>query len=133
MKYWRIVAGHEEIRSKLLGDWLRRKYISIWGTRITTDYDAGSRRIRDEMEIGDKLVVVADGYVWAIGEIAGPFKQKKGRTELYPNWRRVTWSKVCKIRYRDFPKSLASKLRVRKPPLTELSRDDWETLLTCLY
>jgi hypothetical protein len=134
MKYWRIIAGHEEIRSQLLGDWLREEYISIWSDRITkSDYDAGSRRIRDEMEFGDKVVVVADGCVWAIGEIIGPFKQEKSKTKLYPNYRDVRWSKVCKREYRNFPKSIRSRLRARRPPLTELNSREWETLITCLY
>ena len=61
----------------MLGDMLRKEYIAIWGVVIRpSDIDISSRRFRDQMDIGHKVVLVADECVWAIGEITGSFKKK---------------------------------------------------------
>jgi len=53
LRYWKIVSGHkektpDEVKSVMLGDWLRNNYISIgWGAEYPQH-----RVFRDEMVIG---------------------------------------------------------------------------------
>ncbi|MCJ7430016.1 hypothetical protein MUO83_02215 [Candidatus Bathyarchaeota archaeon] len=135
MRYWKIVAGHHErreqapddIRSILLGDWLRKNYIAIgWGK------DNPQHRVfRDEMKIGNRVVVVADGFIWAIGAITGEFKEKTKLPQgsrLYEFQREVVWYKITKLSYSNFEKSLKNKLGANRT-INELSSDQWESIV----
>jgi len=76
-----------------LGDWLRKDYISVgW-----SDPTQPSRRCFDDMEVGDRIVVVADGCVFAIGEVASDLYEKE-EPDLYRYRRDVFWYKVTKMR-----------------------------------
>ena len=123
MRFWRIVAGDPEFRSKILGDWLRKNYISIG----YDDPNQVSRRRFDEMEIGDRVVVVADGYIFAIGEVTSELYMME-EPDLYDYRRDVLWYKVTKERYDEFPPSLKNKLSYAQT-MIELSRDEWESLV----
>jgi hypothetical protein len=134
LQYWKIVAGHrekdpDETKSLVLGDWLRHNYIAIGWEKDTPQ---GKTFIRD-MQAGDQVVVVTDGYVWALGTIEDEMKNVNltRNSHLYSNQRKVTWSKITKVEYRGFPKFLYNKLKLSKA-LNKLNREDWETLLTCI-
>jgi len=123
LRFWRIVAGHRGAKSMILGDWLRNNYISIgW-----EDPDQPSRRRFDEMQIGDRIVVVTDGCIFAIGQILSDLYEKE-EPGLYPYRRDVMWYKVTKIKYDEFPEVLRNKLSHRHA-LLELRKDEWETLV----
>lgn len=123
MRFWRIVAGHPEAKSIILGDWLRKDYISIgWD-----DPNQPSRRRFDEMEIGDRVVVTTDGCIFAIGEIISDLYEKE-ELNLYSYRRDVIWYKVTKIKYDKFTDSLRNKLS-NPHTVLELSKDEWETLV----
>lgn len=133
MRYWKIVAGHRErrerapddIKSILLGDWLRHTYIAIgWG-----EDNPQHRVFRDEMEVGDKVVVVTDGFIWALGVIIGEFKEARlpEGSHLYEYQRDVIWYKVTRLSYGDFEKSLRNKLGANRT-INELSSDQWESI-----
>jgi len=128
------VAGHREkdpveTKSVILGDWLRHNYIAIGWEKNTSQ---GKTFIR-EMQAGDQVVVVTDGCVWALGTIEDEVRKVDltRNSHLYPNQRRVTWSRITKVEYRYFPKFLYNKLKLPKA-LNKLNREDWETLLTCI-
>jgi hypothetical protein len=114
LQYWKIVAGHrekdpDETKSVILGDWLRHNYVAIGWKKNTSQ---GKTFIRD-MQIGDQVVVVTNGYVWALGTIEDEAKNVDStkNSHLYPNQRQVTWSKITKMEYRNFPKFLYNKLK----------------------
>jgi len=72
MRFWRIVAGHDVAKSIILGDWLRKDYVSLeFGPE-----DKMTKKL-EGMEIGDKVVVVSEGHVYAVGEIAGDVYEKQ--------------------------------------------------------
>ena len=128
------MAGHREkdpveTKSVILGDWLRHNYIAIGWEKNTSQ---GKTFIR-EMQAGDQVVVVTDGCVWALGTIEDEVRKVDltRNSHLYPNQRRVTWSRITKVEYRYFPKFLYNKLKLPKA-LNKLNREDWETLLTCI-
>ena len=137
MQYWRIVAGHRDrydyAKSVLLGDWLRRGYISMgWGPG--NPQHNMFRQIRK----GDLVAVVTDGYVWAIGKVTGDFGRMKtspyglGRNSLLYRYKYdVTFLKVTRVKYKDFPADLRNKLKFR-PTLIELKPEDWTTLMASL-
>ena len=134
MQYWKIVAGHsgkvpDEVKSLILGDWLRRDYVSIG---IDPEESQG-RTFREEIKVDDKIVVVSSGYVWALGTIEGEAREVNlpSGSNLYSCQRKVTWSRVVKVAYRQFPSYLYNKLKLRKT-LNKLDFEDWETLLTCI-
>jgi hypothetical protein len=85
------------------------------------------------MQASDQVVVVTDGYVWALGTIEDEMKNVDltRNSHLYPNQRKVTWSKITKVEYKGFPRFLYNKLKLPKA-LNLLNREDWETLLTCI-
>ena len=131
--YWRIVAGHPkrrddriEPKSIILGDWLRNDYVSIG----FEDPKQVSRRRFDEMKCGDKVVVVTDKHIWAIGEIAGDTYEKEDE-ELYPYRRNVIWYRITRLSYDSFPAVLKNKLR-NPHTVMELDKNDWETILVHL-
>ncbi|MDW8022596.1 MAG: hypothetical protein RMJ15_02465 [Nitrososphaerota archaeon] len=134
MQYWKIVAGHrekdpDEVKSVILGDWLRKNYISIGWEEDTPQ----GKAFREEMQIADGVVVVSDGFVWALGIIeseAQTVTLDKGSL-LYPCQRKVTWLKVTKMAYKAFPKRLYNKLKTPKA-LVRLHAEDWEILKACL-
>ena len=138
MNYWRIVAGHprepsEEIAAKSihLGDWLRRNYISIGFENVPTEQPQISRkRFYEEMQIGDKVAVTTDGYLWALGEIASEVYDKQ-EPDLYNHRRDVVWYKITKANVRSFPQSLANKLS-NPNTVMPLDNNDWDTLVACL-
>lgn len=89
--YWRIVSGHRkekddrlEPKSIILGDWLRNDYISIG----FEDPQQVSRKRFNDMKIGDKIVVITDKHIWAVGEIIGNLYEKD-EEELYSYRRNV--------------------------------------------
>jgi hypothetical protein len=132
-RYWRIVAGHPKQRddriqpkSIILGDWLRRDYISIG----FEDPRQVSRKRFNEMEVGDKVVVVTDKHIWAVGEIAEDVYEKE-EEELYRYRRNVVWYKITRLSYDNFPVSLKNKLR-NPHTIMELNKDEWETILAYL-
>jgi hypothetical protein len=97
MSYWKIVAGHkyrapDEVKSVTLGDWLRKNYIAIgWG-----EGNPQHKVFKNDMKIGDKVIVVTDGFIWAIGEITSDFKQVSlpEGSNLYENKRDVAINKL---------------------------------------
>jgi hypothetical protein len=129
-KYWRIVAGQKkqtddkfEPESLILGDWLRHDYISIG----FEDPKQISRKRFDEMQDGDKIAVITDEYLWAIGEIKG-FVYRKESENLHNVRRNVIWHKIVRLEYDTFPNSLKDKLR--KPhTVVPLDKNDWHTIL----
>lgn len=134
MRYWKIVAGHRErreqapddIKSILLGDWLRKNYIAIgWG-----EDNPQHRVFRDEMKIGNKVVVVTDGFIWAIGAITGEFEKSKlpQGSRLYEFQREVVWYKITKLSYSNFERPLKNKLGANHT-INELSSDQWESIV----
>ena len=110
----------------ILGDWLRHDYISVG----FEDPEQISRKRFDEMRIGDKVVVVTDKYIWAIGEIKGKLYEKD-EPELYSYRRDVVWYKVTRLGYENFPASLKNKLS-RPHTVVPLERDDWQVIQTYL-
>lgn len=134
LQYWKIVAGHkerdpDETKSLLLGDWLRHNYVAIGWERNSPQ----GKDFMRKMEIGDQVVVVTDGYVWALGTIEDEMNEVdlSKNSHLYPNQRRVTWSRIAKAEYKSFPRFLYNKLKHPKA-LSRLNHEDWETLLTCI-
>ena len=134
MQYWKIVAGHkerdpDETKSVVLGDWLRHNYVAI-GWEETTDQ---GKQFKEGIQIQDRVVVVSDGFVWALGVIESDmetFSLEQG-SHLYPYQRKVTWSRVTRVAYRNFPHHLYNKLKSPKA-LVKLNSEDWESLLACL-
>ena len=134
MQYWKIVAGHgekdpDETKSLILGDWLRHNYIAIGWEEKTPQ----GKIFDKDIQVGDKVVVVTDGYVWALGTIEDKMKKVNltKNSHLYPYQRKTSWSKITKVEYRNFPRFLYNKLKLPKA-LNKLNREDWETLLTCI-
>lgn len=126
MRFWRIVAGHPEAKSIILGDWLRKDYVSIgW-----EDPTQVSRRRFNEMQIGDRVVVVTDGCIFAIGEIRGDLYEKD-EPDVYPYRKDVTWYKVTRAKYDVFPEALRNKLS-NPHTVLELTPEEWQTLIMCL-
>lgn len=133
IRYWRIVAGHPkgkddkvEPKSIILGDWLRNDYVSIG----FEDPQQVSRRRFDEMRIGDKVVVLTDKHIWAMGEIKRD-TYEKGDSELYSYRRDVIWYKITRLSYDAFPDSLKNKLK-NPHAVLPLDKNDWETILAYL-
>src|SRR4030042_2965236 len=102
MGYWKIVAGHrkhttDDVRSVILGDWLSHEYVAIgW------DKDEGQHNVfKDKVQIGDKIVVVAEGFIWAIGEITSELETTDlpEGSKLYEHRRKVVWLKIMKLSY----------------------------------
>ena len=131
MRYWKIVAGHrertpDEIKSVMLGDWLRNNYIAIgWG-----EDNPQHRVFKDDMKIGDRVVVVTDGFIWALGEITGNFESvtlPEG-SALYEYRKNVFWYKITKLSYKNLPKTLKNKLSGSRT-INELSSNQWESLI----
>jgi len=85
------------------------------------------------MSVGDRVVVVSDGFVWALGIIEGDAKNVALDEDslLYPCQRKVTWLKVTKTAYKFFSKGLYNKLKTPKA-LVRLQTEDWEALTACL-
>ena len=134
MQYWKIVAGHrgkdpDEVKSVILGDWLRKNYVSIGWEEDTPQ----GKAFREEMSVGDRVVVVSDGFVWALGIIEGGAKNVALDEDslLYSCQRKVTWLKVTKTAYKFFSKRLYNKLKTPKA-LVRLQAEDWEVLTACL-
>lgn len=134
LQYWKIVAGHkekdpDETKSVTLGDWLRHNYIAI-GWEETTPQ---GKAFKADMSVRDKVVVVSDGFVWALGVIESDMKTAalESNSHLYPYQRKVTWMRINKVEYKNLPKPLYNKLKTPKA-LVKLHREDWETLLACL-
>lgn len=138
MNYWRIVAGHprepsEEIDSESihLGDWLRRSYISIGNENVPAEQAQISRkRFYEEMQIGDKVAVTTDGYLWALGEITSEVYDKQEKY-LYDHRRDVVWYNITKENFKSYPQSLESKLS-NPNTLMPLDSNDWDTLVAYL-
>jgi hypothetical protein len=135
MKYWRIVAGHternpDEVKSVILGDWLRHERISIGWDEGTAPFN-----LFKNMRAGDKVIAYTDRHVWAIGTVTGDVKDHSERlvknSVLYPYMREVKWDKITKIRYNKFPKPLQNKLRATGT-INELEPQEWETFVTYL-
>jgi predicted Mrr-cat superfamily restriction endonuclease len=134
MSYWKIVAGHkyrapDEVKSVTLGDWLRKNYIAIgWG-----EGNPQHKVFKNDMKIGDKVIVVTDGFIWAIGEITSDFKQVSlpEGSNLYENKRDVVWHKVTKRSYRELPLSLKNKLKANRA-INKLNAKQWESLVLAL-
>ena len=126
MKFWRIVAGNPEIKSLILGEWLRLNYISVGYERLH-DADRSQRQLFTNMEKGDKVVVVTDGCIWAVGEIAGkPYE--KDEPPAYKNRKNVVWYKITRVRYDGLPEKLQNKL-TNQPSIRRLSNDEWQTIV----
>lgn len=133
MRFWRIVAGHrerdpDEVKSVVLGDWLRHNYISIGWTEPDPQF-----RVFRNMRVNDKVIAYTDGHVWAIGTITGEVTTKRLREDslLYEHARAVKWDKITKISYRKFPKPLKNKLRARRA-VNELPPHEWGTFVSYL-
>jgi hypothetical protein len=137
MRYWRIIPGHRDkhdyAKSVMLGDWLRRGYISMgWGPGHPL-YE----KFR-EIRRGDMVAVVTDGYVWGIAKVTGDFGKMDTRPYgfgasdlLYRYKYDVAFLKVTRVKYREFPEDLRNKLKYR-PAIIELTSDDWITLTASL-
>jgi hypothetical protein len=134
LQHWKIVAGHrekdpDETKSVVLGDWLRHNYVAIGWEENTPQ----GKAFKDDICPQDRVVVVSDGFVWALGVIESDMKTVplERDSHLYPYQRKVTWSSVTKVAYKNFPKSLYNKLKSPKA-LVKLHSEDWENLLACL-
>ena len=134
MRFWRIVAGHretpedEEVKSMLLGDWLRNNYVAIGHRRTHPLY-----REFIAIKKNDKVVVTTDGYIWALGTVTNDELIPMRRTaHLYPHKKEVIWNKVMKLSYASFPSPLRNKLGYQKA-INELRPDDWTTLLLYIH
>ena len=126
MKYWRLVAGDKYGRSIILGDWIRKEYIAVG----FEDPNHITRKRFSSMEEGDKVVIVAEGYVYAVGELIGD-EYEKAEPDLYLHRRDTEWYMVTRTPYTRFPTRLKNKLQ-NPHTLLELSEDEWETLMMCL-
>ena len=136
-QYWKIVAGHwelrehatDDIKSISLDDWHRRNHVAIGSGAGNPQH----RVFKEKMSVGDGVVVVTDGFIWAIGSISGEFKEKKlpEGSQLYPFQREVVWYKVAKLSYENFEKSLKNKLGANRA-INELSADQWESITICI-
>jgi predicted Mrr-cat superfamily restriction endonuclease len=134
MRYWKIVAGHtdsttaDEVKSVVLGDWLRHGRISIGWREGTPQF----RQFRD-MRAGDKVIAYTDRHVWAIGTVQSEVftPPLPSDSVLYSNMRDVEWDKITKIRYNKFPKPLQNKLRATRT-INELTPQEWEIFVTYL-
>ncbi len=131
MGYWKIVAGHaqrtpDEVKSVMLGDWLRKEYIAIGVKKDTPQY----RVFKDGMKIGDKVMVVTDGFIWALGEITGELErvQLPNESNLYEYRRTVVWYRITKRSYKQLPTTLRNKLQANRT-INELDSNQWESLL----
>jgi hypothetical protein len=135
MQFWKIVAGHkekdpDEVKSVILGDWLRHNYVAIgWSPELSPQ----GKAFKKKMQRGDGVVVVSDGFVWALGTIKGGMKpvDLERNSHLYPYQREVKWTRVTKVAYKHFPRSLYNKLKSPKA-LVRLGSEDWQDLLGCL-
>ncbi len=129
VKYWRILVEQPnqadekfDYKSLILGDWLRYGYISIG-----EDSEQFSRERFHEMQDGDKIAVVTDNHLWAVGEIRG-FVYRIEDEHLHPVRRKVVWNKVTRIRTDELPEILTSKLK--KPDIiVSLNEGDWNKTL----
>jgi hypothetical protein len=117
----------------MLGDWLRKGYIAMgWGPGHPL-YE----KFR-EIEKGDMIAIVTDGYIWAIAKATGESGRVNARPYalgqndlLYRYKHNVTFLKVTRVKHKDFPADLRNKMRYR-PAIIELTSDDWITLTASL-
>mgnify|MGYP000362531188 CR=1 FL=1 len=95
---WRIIPGDPEVRSQVLGEFIRGDYISIgWDIgdiagmsddeirrkleerrEIWGEFSIGHalrllKTLRDEMKEGDMVIMSVDGFIYAVGEIVSPY------------------------------------------------------------
>ncbi len=129
VKYWRLLVENRnqtdqkfEHKSLILGDWLRHNYISIGD-----DIEQFSRERFDEMQQGDKIAVVSDEYIWAIGEIIG-FVYRIENEHLHSVRRNVIWDKIRRLKQDDFPNSLKAELK-KPDTVVSLNEDEWNKIL----
>lgn len=129
VKYWRILVEYPnrtddkfEYESLILGDWLRHSYISIG-----EDSEQFSRERFEEMHEGDKIALMVDDCLWALGEIRG-FVYRIEDEYLPSVKRNVVWSKIPRLEQDGFPEALKAKLK--KPEIiVSLNEDDWNKIL----
>ena len=157
---WRIVPGDPQMRNQILGEFIRRDYISIgWdiGDSIVGMSDdeirnklkqAGYPKVgyvlnqlktfRDEMKEGDIVIVSADAFIYAVGEITSPYyyethptfySEYEGETCVwtFPHRRRVRWLRITKLPHSELPDKIRKRLQMR-PTIIEIDWDMWERL-----
>jgi hypothetical protein len=132
-RYWRIVAGHPVSvtetppKSVLLGDWLRKGYVSVGFHHRSAD--PSLKYFRDSVEKGDEVVVTTDGIVWAIGRVTGSMKTITAtQPVMYRHRRNVRWCRLIRQRVSSYPKSVRRKLSNPRT-LLPLSNEDWIHIL----
>jgi hypothetical protein len=123
VKYWRLIVKHRnqtpekfEHKSLILGDWLRHNYISIGD-----DIEHISRERFDKMQEGDKIAVVSDEYIWAIG-------YRIENVHLHSVRRNVIWDKITRLKQDDFHNSLKAELK-KPDTIVSLNEAEWNKIL----
>ena len=161
---WRIIPGDPEIRSTVLGEFIRGDYISIgwnigdisgmsdseirqrleeWKKEKGLEFNVGHglrmlKVFRDEMREGDIVIVSADGFIYAIGEIISPYYYREHPTFYYwyrgevkecvfPYKRRVRWLRITKLPHSELPEDVRRALG-RPPTIVKIELDLWERL-----
>jgi len=134
VKYWRITVDHPiqtddtfEYKSLILGDWLRHDCISIGDENP----EQASRKKFNEMQNGDKIAVVVDGCLWAVGEIKG-FVHRIERKPLHSVRRNVIWYKIARAKLDCFDVPLKTKL-ANPNTVMSINEKDWNKIVEQLY
>ena len=104
----------------------RKNYVAIGWSEGNPQHKV----FRDEMKVDDRVVVVTDGFIWAIGAITGEFERAKlpEGSRLYEFQKEVVWYKVAKLSYSNFEKSLRNKLGANRT-INELNSEQWESIV----
>ena len=168
MNFWRIVPGRKEVRSTTLGKFIHEDYIAIgWNpVRDLTDVSEDDletvcrrdlqgwdedqiaaairafRLFRYRMDLDDYIVVSADGFIYAIGQIKSPYYKEEEPSDMpeeiwnlgfwsHYHRRKVKWIRVMKIPFTDLPDNVRTKLGL-PPVIVRLSVDEWLALMSAL-
>ena len=128
-----IRQGLEELHGRLKEEWaIERPFDINHAFRMLKIF-------RDEMKEGDIVIVSADAFIYAVGEIIGPYcydprptlYDEYGRPYMYPHKREVRWFKLMKIHHSELPEDIRKILELR-PTIVEIREDIWKRLLRIL-
>ncbi len=92
--------------------------------------DISMKRFRDDLSVGDAIIVTTDGLLWAVGEISSS-AYERNEPRLYGHRRNVIWYKVTRLAVKSFGQSLRNKLR-SAVTLVPLDSEDWSRILAAL-
>ena len=132
--------GDDEIRQEL--EELHSKLREEWAVERPFDINFAFRMLkifRDEMKEGDVVIVSADRFIYAVGEITSPYYydprptlyDRYGRPYVYPHKRKVRWLKITKISHNELPEDIKRALEL-PPTIVEIREDRWNYLLRIL-